>query len=134
MSCGACALVSPPYQEGLTMEEAGHELVMATGIYGKPCRQNGAPLACGARKYGFKSIKSVVAIDFVEQRPTTFWEAIAANDILGQRQPRSRSTLVAGVGKGAERRKRCPQLFNGYAEEVAGLYAGLDAQSERLFM
>src|SRR5690554_193428 len=130
-----------PYQEGLTMEEAGHELAfMATGIYGKPLPpQNGAPLRLVVPwKYGFKSIKSVVAIDFVEQRPTTFWEAIAANEYgfwanVNPEVPHPRWSQASERVLGTK--EEVPtQLFNGYAEEVAGLYAGLDAQSERLFM
>ena len=130
-----------PYQEGLTMEEAAHELAfMATGIYGKPLPpQNGAPLRLVVPwKYGFKSIKSVVAIDFVEERPSTFWEAIAANEYgfwanVNPQVPHPRWSQASEQVLGT--REEVPtQLYNGYAEEVAGLYAGMDAAAERLFM
>lgn len=130
-----------PYVEGLTIAEAMNELsFLVTGTYGKPApKQHGAPLRLAVPwKYGFKSIKSVVAIDFVEQRPTTFWEAIAANEYgfwanVNPEVPHPRWSQASERVLGTK--EEVPtQLFNGYAEEVAGLYAGLDAQSERLFM
>lgn len=130
-----------PYQEGLTMAEAAHELAfIATGIYGKPLPpQNGAPLRLVVPwKYGFKSIKSLVALDFVEERPKTFWETIApreygfwANVNPQVPHPRWSQAQERVLGTGEE----VPtQLFNGYAEEVAPLYADLDGEAERLFM
>ena len=130
-----------PYQEGLTLKEAGHELAfMATGIYGKPLPpQNGAPLRLVVPwKYGFKSIKSVVAIDFVEKRPTTFWEAIADNEYgfwanVNPEVPHPRWSQASERVLGTK--EEVPtQLYNGYAEAVGGLYDGLDARAERLFM
>jgi len=130
-----------PYREGLTMEEASHELAfIATGIYGKSLPpQNGAPLRLVVPwKYGFKSIKSVVALDFVEERPQTFWETIAANEYgfwanVNPEVPHPRWSQareqVLGTGEEVP-----TQLFNGYGEEVAGLYAAMEAEAERLFM
>jgi len=130
-----------PYREGLTMEEASHELAfIATGIYGKPLPpQNGAPLRLVVPwKYGFKSIKSVVAVDFVEERPSTFWEAIAANEYgfwanVNPEVPHPRWSQASEQVLGT-REEGPTQLYNGYAEEVAGLYADMDAEAQRLFM
>ncbi|ADZ69682.1 protein-methionine-sulfoxide reductase catalytic subunit MsrP [Polymorphum gilvum] len=128
-----------PYVEGVTLEEATNDLAfVATGIYGKPLpRQNGAPIRLVLPwKYGFKSIKSIVRITFTDTRPVSFWEAIQpaeygfwANVNPDVPHPRwsQASEEVLGTGE------RVPtQLYNGYAEQVAGLYAGLEG--ETLFM
>lgn len=121
-----------PYTEALTMAEAMHPLsLMATGLYGKPMpNQNGAPIRLVVPwKYGFKSIKSIVKIQLVASQPMTTWpQASSDYGFYGNVNPRS------GFGRGSqsrenrvgELRKRETLLFNGYANEVAHLYAGLD--------
>ena len=127
-----------PYTEGLTMAEATHELAfVATGLYGRPVlKQNGAPLRLAVPwKYGFKSVKSIVRFTFAEARPKTFWEEIQpaeygfwANVNPEVAHPRWSQATERVLGAG----RRVPtQLFNGYAEQVAHLYAGLDG--ERLY-
>ena len=127
-----------PYREGLTIAEATHDLAfIATGLYGKPiAKQNGAPLRLVVPwKYGFKNVKSIVRLTFTDQRPKTFWETINAQEygFWANVNPKvdhprwsqaSERLLTSG--------KRVPtRLYNGYAEEVAGLYTNL--QNERLF-
>lgn len=127
-----------PYVEGVTMEEASNDLAfMVTGAYGKPlAKQFGAPLRLALPwKYGFKSIKSIRRISFTEKRPVSFWEEIAASEYgfwanVNPDVPHPRwsqaEERVLHTGE------RIPtQLFNGYAEEVAGLYSGLE--SEQLY-
>lgn len=130
-----------PYREGLTLEEAGNELAfVATGIYGKPLpAQNGAPLRLVVPwKYGFKSIKSIVAVEFLAERPETFWETIASNEYgfwanVNPEVSHPRWSQAHERILGTD--ERVPtQLFNGYAEQVAGLYEGLDPRADRLFM
>ena len=127
-----------PYVEGLTMAEATSELAfIATGLYGKPMpRQNGAPLRLVTPwKYGFKSVKAIVRFTFTDQRPVTFWEAIQASEYgfwanVNPAVPHPRWSQASERVLGSD--ERVPtQLFNGYAEQVAHLYQGLDG--ERLF-
>ena len=129
-----------PYVEGLTIEEATHELsFIATGIYGKPMpKQNGSPLRLAVPwKYGFKSIKSIVLFEFTDQRPKSFWEEIQgteygfwANVNPEVAHPRWSQASERPLGKDG----RVPTLlYNGYGEFVADLYKGM-ADSERLFM
>lgn len=125
-----------PYTEGLTMEEALHPLsFIATGMYGKALpKQNGAPIRLIVPwKYGFKSIKSIVKIEFTETRPLGLWEKIGpkeygfyANVNPQKDHPRwSQSTERVLDGKFFP--TKIPTLpFNGYEKEVAGLYKGLD--------
>jgi sulfoxide reductase catalytic subunit YedY len=128
-----------PYVEGLTIAEATNELAfIATGLYGKPMpKQNGAPLRLAVPwKYGFKSIKGIVLFEFTDKRPLTFWEEVGpaeygfwANvnpEVPHPRWPQ-RTERVLGQDYRVD-----TQLFNGYAEFVAGLYTGLDG--EKLFM
>jgi methionine sulfoxide reductase catalytic subunit len=128
-----------PYVEGLTIDEATNDLtLLATGIYGKPIpKQMGAPLRLVVPwKYGFKSLKSIVRFNFTDQRPKTFWEAIQASEYgfwanvnPKVSHPRWSQASEELIGTGG---KRVPtQLFNGYAEFVADLYA--NRQSERLW-
>ena len=127
-----------PYVEGLTIEEATHELAfLVTGIYGKPLpRQFGAPLRLAVPwKYGFKSIKSIVRFEFTDQRPVSFWEEIQgkeygfwANVNPDVPHPRWSQATEELIGTG----KRVPtKLFNGYGEFVADLYKG--KEDERLW-
>ena len=118
-----------PYVEGLTIEEARHELTfMATGIYGKPLpKQNGAPIRLVVPwKYGYKSIKSIDKIEFTKQQPKTFWENLAPNEYpfesnVDPRVPHPRWSQATErvVDTGLRRRTK---LYNGYAEQVAKLY------------
>jgi len=122
-----------PYVEGLRVDEAMHNLtLMATGLYGKQLLpQSGAPLRLVVPwKYGFKSIKSIIKIDLVEEMPTSLWMAAAPNeygfyanvnpDVSHPRWSQASERRIGEMG----RRKTLP--FNGYAEEVASLYAGMD--------
>jgi len=124
-----------PYVEGLRMDEAMHPLaLLATGIYGKPLPpQNGAPLRLVVPwKYGFKSIKSIVRIRFTAQQPKTAWNLVGpseygfyANVNPEVDHPRWSQARERRIGDGWFRRR--PTLpFNGYAEQVAGLYRGMD--------
>ena len=130
-----------PYVEGLTMEEATNEIAfIATGLYGKPIpRQNGAPLRLVTPwKYGFKSVKSIVAFTFTDEMPKTFWWEIApdeygfwANVNPAVDHPRWSQKTEQPLGMS----ERVPTLpFNGYAEQVAHLYKGLEAsEGDRLY-
>ena len=122
-----------PYVEGLRMDEAMHPLtLMVTGLYGKTLpNQNGAPLRLIVPwKYGFKGIKSIVKIDFVEQQPPTTW-SIANPDEYGfyanvnptVDHPRWTQSRERRIG---EFRRRPTLMFNGYGDQVAQLYAGMD--------
>ncbi len=122
-----------PYIEGLTMDEARHDLtLMATGLYGKDLLpQNGAPIRVVVPwKYGFKSIKSIVKIDLVAEMPTSLWMAAAPNEYgfyanvnPNVDHPRWSQASERRIG---EFSRRDTLMFNGYAEEVAHLYEGLD--------
>ena len=125
-----------PYVEGLRLDEAMHPLtMMATGIYGKPIpNQNGAPMRLVVPwKYGFKSIKSIVKITLTDKEPPTSWNKANAreygfysnvNPEVSHPRWTQSSERVIGGGLFA---KRVPTLmFNGYEEEVASLYDGMD--------
>ena len=122
-----------PYREGLRMDEAMNPLaILAVGLYGKVLpNQNGAPLRLVVPwKYGFKSIKSIVTIRLREDPPPTSWNVSApdeygffANVNPDVDHPRWSQARERRIG---ELRKRPTLPFNGYAEEVASLYAGLD--------
>ena len=118
-----------PYSEGLSMAEAMNELtLLATGIYGHPLpKQHGAPLRLVVPwKYGFKSIKSIVKIEFTAEQPRTFWNSnrpdeydFTANVRPDIPHPRWSQANEKMIGTG-ERRATLP--YNGYGEWVAGLY------------
>lgn len=127
------AVLDWPYTEALRMDEARHPLtLLVTGLYGKPLpNQNGAPLRLVVPwKYGFKGGKSLVRIRFVERQPRTTWN-IAAPDEYGfyanvnpdVDHPRWSQARERRVGE-FFKRKTLP--FNGYADQVASLYAGMD--------
>ncbi len=127
-----------PYVEGVTIEEATNDLAfMVTGAYGKPlAKQFGAPIRLALPwKYGFKSIKSISRITFTDKRPVGLWEALQAREYgfwanvnPEVSHPRWSQATENVLGTNA----RIPtQLFNGYAEQVAGLYKGLE--KERLW-
>jgi sulfoxide reductase catalytic subunit YedY len=125
-----------PYTEGLTMAEATNELAfMVTGVYGKPLpKQFGAPLRLAVPwKYGFKSIKSIVGIRLVETMPPTTWNRSApqeygfyANVNPEVSHPRWSQAKERQLGGGYFTPKVETLKFNGYGEEVASLYDGMD--------
>ena len=127
-----------PYVEGLTMAEATNELAfVGTGLYGQPLKpQNGAPIRVVVPwKYGFKSIKSINKVTFTDKRPDTFWAQIGpdeygfwANVNPTVPHPRWSQATEELIGTG----QRVPtQIYNGYGDQVAALYAGL--QNEPLY-
>lgn len=125
-----------PYREGLTIAEAMHPLtILAVGVYGKELpNQNGAPLRLVVPwKYGFKSIKSIAKISFTETMPYTSWSASAPNEYGFYANvnpevdhPRWSQARERRIGEGLFAPKQDTLMFNGYADEVAGLYTGLD--------
>ncbi|QRY79543.1 protein-methionine-sulfoxide reductase catalytic subunit MsrP [Pseudomonas sp. PDNC002] len=135
------ALIDWPYVEGLRMDEAMHPLaILAVGMYGRVlANQNGAPLRLVVPwKYGFKGAKSIVRISFVEEQPKTTWQSLAADEY----------GFYANVNPTVDhprwtqaRERRLPSglfspnvrptlMFNGYADEVASLYAGMDLRKD----
>ncbi len=122
-----------PYQEGLRLDEAMHDLtLLATGLYGEPnVTQNGAPIRLVVPwKYGFKSIKSIVKIELVAEQPATLWNNIASNEYgfyanvnPDVDHPRWSQASERRIGE-LSRRPSLP--FNGYGEQVASLYDGMD--------
>jgi sulfoxide reductase catalytic subunit YedY len=130
-----------PYVEGLTMQEAGNELTfLVTGIYGKPlANQFGAPLRLAVPwKYGFKSAKSLVKFTLTEERPKSFWEALAPQEYgfwanVNPRVPHPRWSQAEERVLGTSE-MRPTMLYNGYGEYVAEMYKGLDEKKERLFV
>jgi len=122
-----------PYVEGLRLDEALHDLtILATGLYGKPLtKQNGAPIRLVVPwKYGFKSIKSVVKIDCVAEMPVSLWMASSPNEYgfyanvnPNVDHPRWSQATERRIG---EIGRRPTLMFNGYEEEVAALYEGMD--------
>ena len=125
-----------PYREGLTIEEAMHPLtIMAVGVYGRVLpNQNGAPLRLVVPwKYGFKSIKSIVAIRFTDREPRTSWNMAAPNEYgfyanvnPNVDHPRWSQATERRIGAGLFAPRIDTEMFNGYADDVAGLYDGLD--------
>ncbi len=126
-----------PYREGLRMDEAMHPLtILSVGLYGKTLpNQNGAPIRLVVPwKYGFKSIKSIVKIRLLEKQPYTTWQALApreygfyANVNPEVDHPRWSQAYERRLPSSLFKPNRIPtQLFNGYAEQVAPLYAGMD--------
>ena len=125
-----------PYVEGLRLDEAMNDLaLLVTGVYGKPALpQNGAPLRLSVPwKYGFKSIKAIVKIALVADQPTSLWMAASpdeygfyANVNPDVPHPRWSQSSERRIGE-LSRRKTLP--FNGYADEVASLYEGMDLRA-----
>jgi methionine sulfoxide reductase catalytic subunit len=122
-----------PYTEGLRMDEAMHPLtILSVGLYGQVLpNQNGAPIRLVVPwKYGFKSVKSIVKIRFVEKQPKIAWEKANAaeygfysNVNPAVDHPRWSQATERRIGEFA---KRKTTLFNGYGEQVASLYSGMD--------
>lgn len=130
--------IAYPYIEGLRMDEAINPLsLMAVGLYGKTLPpQNGAPVRLVVPwKYGFKSIKSIVAIKFVEQQPPTTWNLLAPNEygfyanvnpqVDHPRWSQASERRITSGGLFAQNRI-ATLPFNGYAEQVADLYRGMN--------
>jgi len=122
-----------PYVEGLRMDEATNPLTLfATGLYGKPLpNQNGAPLRLVTPwKYGFKGIKAIVSINFTDKQPVNSWQRQAANEYgfyanvnPNVDHPRWSQAREQRIG---EFFKRQTLMFNGYTEQVASMYSGMD--------
>jgi sulfoxide reductase catalytic subunit YedY len=125
-----------PYVEGLRLDEAMHDLtILSTGLYGKELLpQNGAPLRLVVPwKYGFKSIKSIVRIHLVKDMPTSLWMAAAPSEYgfysnvnPEVNHPRWSQASERRIG---ELSRRKTLMFNGYEEEVAHLYEGMDLRA-----
>jgi sulfoxide reductase catalytic subunit YedY len=124
-----------PYSEGLRMDEAMHPLtILAVGLYGEVLpNQNGAPIRLVVPwKYGFKSIKSIVSIELTEKQPKTTWELAAPSEYgfyanVNPKVPHPRWSQARERRLG-EFRKRPTLMFNGYEEQVAGLYRNMDLE------
>ncbi|MEZ5753223.1 MAG: protein-methionine-sulfoxide reductase catalytic subunit MsrP [Paracoccaceae bacterium] len=125
-----------PYREGLRLDEAMHPLtIMATGLYGEVLpNQNGAPIRLVVPwKYGFKSIKSIVRISLVAEEPPTTWNMLQpseygfyANVNPTVDHPRWSQASERRIGAGLFGGRQDTLMFNGYEEEVASLYSGMD--------
>ena len=125
-----------PYSEGLRLDEAMNDLtLMATGLYGKTLLpQNGAPLRVVVPwKYGFKSAKAIVKIELVAKQPRTLWSDAAPNEYgfysnvnPDVSHPRWSQASERRIGEGG---RRPTLMFNGYADQVAALYAGMDLRA-----
>lgn len=130
------ATVPWPYREGLRLDEAMHPLtMMATGIYGETIpNQNGAPIRLVVPwKYGFKSIKSIVKITLTDEQPENSWNQILSREYGFYSNvnpqvdhPRWSQASERRIGDGLFARRRDTLMFNGYEDEVAGLYEGMD--------
>jgi sulfoxide reductase catalytic subunit YedY len=129
-----------PYREGLRLDEAMHPLtILAVGLYGETLpNQNGAPLRLVVPwKYGFKSIKSIVRVSLVERQPPTSWNMQNAREYgfysnvnPAVDHPRWSQATERRIGEGGLFAPRRPTLpFNGYGEQVASLYAGMDLKT-----
>ena len=133
MQSSFAAGIDLPYVEGLRLDEALHPLtILATGLYGKPMpNQNGAPIRLVVPwKYGFKSIKSIVRITLTDSEPPTTWN-LAAPDEYGFYSNVNPTVDHPRWSQANERRigelgRRETLMFNGYSDEVAGLYADMD--------
>lgn len=135
MQSSLLAGIDFPYVEGLRLDEALHPLtILATGLYGKQLpNQNGAPVRLVVPwKYGFKSIKSIVKITLTEAEPPTTWNLAGPSEYgfysnvnPNVAHPRWSQATEQRIGESALKR-RPTLMFNGYADEVAKLYEGMD--------
>ena len=125
-----------PYKEGLRLDEAMHPLtILATGLYDDALpNQNGAPIRLVVPwKYGFKSIKSIVRITLTDRQPVSTWQAMQpseygfyANVNPQVDHPRWSQATERRIGAGLFGGREETAMFNGYADQVASLYAGMD--------
>lgn len=130
------AILDWPYREGLRLDEAMHPLtILATGLYDQPMpNQNGAPIRLVVPwKYGFKSIKSIVRIHLREDQPVNTWKQLQANEYGFYANvnptvdhPRWSQATERVIGAGLFGGRKETQMFNGYGDQVASLYAGMD--------
>lgn len=130
------AMLEWPYVEALRIDEAMHPLtILAAGMYGEVLpKQNGAPLRLVVPwKYGFKSIKAIVKIELLKKPPITTWNMFAPNEYgfyanVNPAVPHPRWSQASErlLGSGFFSPRRQTELFNGYADQVAGLYSDLD--------
>lgn len=130
------AILEWPYREGLRLDEAMHPLtILATGLYGEPMpNQNGAPIRLVVPwKYGFKSIKSIVRISLTDEEPPTTWNmqnpreyGFYSNVNPNVDHPRWSQATERRVGGGLFAGRIPTPMFNGYEDEVAALYEGMD--------
>ena len=131
-----------PYVEGLRLDEANHPLtIIAVGLYGKTLlNQSGAPMRLVVPwKYGFKGIKSIVRMTLTDKQPPNSWNLLQSNEYgfyanVNPNVPHPRwsqaSERVIGEGGGFFGGERIPTLkFNGYGDEVASLYSGMDLKA-----
>ena len=130
-----------PYREGLRIDEAMHPLtLLVTGMYGKPLpQQNGAPLRLIVPwKYGFKGLKSIIAITFVENMPRTSWHDMQPSEygffsnvnpaVDHPRWSQKSERRIAGSASKLFAERIATRPFNGYADQVAALYTGMDLE------
>jgi sulfoxide reductase catalytic subunit YedY len=125
-----------PYTEGLRMDEAMNDLaILATGLYGSPLPpQDGAPIRLVVPwKYGFKGIKAIVKMELVAEQPDTFWRTIAPNEYgfyanVNPNVPHPR-WLQSSERRIGELARRETLMFNGYGDQVASLYEGMDLKA-----
>src|SRR5215831_3041470 len=132
------AVLQWPYVEGLRMDEAMHPLtILAVGLYDQVLPNvDGAPLRLVVPwKYGFKGIKAIVKVSFVEYTPPTTWNMMAPNEYgfysnvnPKKDHPRWSQATERRIGDGIFAPKRPTLMFNGYADQVASLYSGMDLQ------
>jgi sulfoxide reductase catalytic subunit YedY len=128
--------ISWPYSEGLRMDEAMNPLTLLTfGLYGEVLpNQNGAPLRIVVPwKYGFKSAKSIVAVRFLDKQPPTTWNDQASNEYgfysnvnPNVDHPRWSQKVERRIGQPFYSQRRTTLMFNGYGDQVASLYSGMD--------
>ncbi|MGZ3215255.1 protein-methionine-sulfoxide reductase catalytic subunit MsrP [Paracoccus sp. T5] len=133
------AILDWPYREGLRLDEAMHPLtILATGLYSEPMpKQNGAPIRLVVPwKYGFKSIKSIVRITLTDRQPLATWQQMQpseygfyANVNPTVDHPRWSQATERRVGAGLFAGREETLMFNGYADQVAQLYAGMDLKA-----
>lgn len=129
-----------PYREGLRLDEAMNPLtILATGLYDQPIpNQNGAPIRLVVPwKYGFKSIKAIVKISLTDQKPQTTWNMLQPNEYGFYANvnptvdhPRWSQASERAIGAGLFGGRKDTLMFNGYGDEVAGLYSGMDLAQE----
>jgi methionine sulfoxide reductase catalytic subunit len=132
----ANAMLEWPYVEGLRIDEAMHPLtILAVGMYGESLpKQNGAPLRLVVPwKYGFKSIKAIVKIELIKRAPITTWNKFSPNDYgfysnvnPAVAHPRWSQNSERQLGSSFFTPRRQTELFNGYGNQVASLYSGMD--------
>lgn len=131
--------MSWPYREGLRLDEAMHPLtLLATGLYDRPLpNQNGAPIRLVVPwKYGFKSIKSIIRITLTDKQPVSTWNVLQASEYGFYANvnptvdhPRWSQATERRIGAGLFAGRQETLMFNGYGDEVAQLYAGMDLKT-----